>query len=208
MDITEIALAQVTEQFLLYLKSLGNASQSDIANFLVVASRLILIKSRAILPSLSLTEEEEEGIEDLKQRLERLSYFRKIARAMEKIVGLGKEAFSRESFSGVEPVFYPPRDINVLKLVKIMDEFLAATAKIIRIEEKTIQPRFSLEESIDEFIVKISSRLEAAFSKLIKENSSKVDIIISFLAMLELVKRRILTVRQENNFEEIILTKI
>lgn len=208
MDITEIALAEVTEQFLLYLRSLEDVSQRLIASFLVVASRLILIKSRAILPSLALTEEEEEGIEDLKKRLELLSYFRKIERVIQKLSESNHSAFSRDAFSGIEPVFYPPKEANPAYLSKLMGDFLNTVPKIIKLAEEKIMPRFSLEERMNDFISKISHRIEEVFSQLASSGEAKIDVIISFLAILELAKRRVLEVKQEDNFGEIILTKV
>jgi len=69
LDITEISLAKITDQYLSYLKQIQNISLESLADFLVIASRLILIKSRMLLPELELTPEEEEDIETLKQRL-------------------------------------------------------------------------------------------------------------------------------------------
>ena len=70
LDITEISLAKVTDQYLTYLKNSEVISLDDLANFLIIASRLILIKSRMLLPTLELSKEEEQDIETLKRQLE------------------------------------------------------------------------------------------------------------------------------------------
>src|SRR5258706_15754469 len=69
LAITEISLAAVTDDFLKYLETMLEVPPGVLADFIVVASRLVLIKSKSLLPELPLTEEEEEDIKDLEQRL-------------------------------------------------------------------------------------------------------------------------------------------
>ena len=86
LDITEISLASVAEQYLEYLNNLQNISPGVLVNFLTVASKLILIKSRSILPTLEISEEEEEEIQDLKKQLEEYKKFKDASKIIGKIV--------------------------------------------------------------------------------------------------------------------------
>src|SRR3989344_4289829 len=115
LEITLINLGKVTGDFLDYLKSLDEQSKhpSVLADFIVVASHLLLIKSKAILPSLELTEEEEVDIHDLEARLKIYKEFKNAGVIVE---GLWKKAPSyhgREFFANLPVIFYPSKNITI-----------------------------------------------------------------------------------------------
>jgi len=130
MDITLVNLAQVTGDFLEYLKNLDENSKhpSVLADFVVVASQLLLIKSKAILPSLELTEEEEGDIKDLEARLKIYQEFSakgKSASGEPNASGLidvlwrrKKSSYGRELFLNLPPVFYPSKNLTIERLEK------------------------------------------------------------------------------------------
>src|SRR3989338_2091690 len=103
LEITLVNLATVTGDFLSYLKSLDEQTKhpSVLADFVVIASRLLLIKSKAILPSLELTEEEETDIKDLEQRLRIYKEFKIASELMKKTWEKRQPIYGRELFSNL-----------------------------------------------------------------------------------------------------------
>jgi len=203
LNVTELSLAHVADQYLEYIQNNQNIQLENLAEFLSVASRLILIKSRALLPMLKFTEEEEEEIKDLTEQLEEYKKFKEISLVIGKLARAGHSSFSRESFSGVKELFYPPEGINVYDLKKGFLRVLEGIPVIEILQEEVVSEVITLESRISELEQSLRQRVESSFSQIVATASDKVDVIISFLAMLEMVKQRIIQVEQEELFEEI-----
>ena len=208
LDITEISLAKVTDQYLAYLKALENISLEDLANFLVIASRLILIKSRMLLPSLTFTEEEEEDIEALKRQLEEYKRFKDLANIIGKIANNRNITYSREKHGGLGTIFYPPKNFDPEDLKtnfkRIMEEIVLLSEKL---PEESIKLKISIEEKIKKIQDELSTRIKTTFQNIVEKNGSKTDIIISFLALLELIKQRLAAAEQNKIFGEIKISR-
>lgn len=202
LSISEISLARVTDEYLSYIKKLERRDPEELAEFLVVAAQLMLIKSRSLLPSLPISEEEEASIEELEARLvqyQRLRELTKELKAREKKSGI----FSRESFAGIEPVFYPPPRLTLDMLAKNFQNFLASIPKIEKLAEEKIKRIISLEDKIAHIKSFLSTTLEKAFSDIVRGAQEKVEIIVSFLAILELAKQKFLELDQDTRFGDI-----
>lgn len=208
LDIAEISLAKVTDQYLNYLKKIENIPLEDLADFLVVASRLILIKSRMLLPSLELTEEEEKDIEALQKQLEEYKKFKDLAKKIKEIADNKNMSYSREKYQGLKTIFYPPK---AFKLEDLKNAFKKILEEIALLEEKlpeeSLKLKISIEEKIKNIQEEISSRIKTTFHDITKKSKSKTDIIVSFLALLELVKQKLVTVEQKGVFENIAIKK-
>lgn len=206
LDISDISLAKITDQFLAHIESMPDKDPRYLANFLVVAARLILIKSRTLLPFFSVTQEEEKELTELKESLEQ---YRRVREGAKAIAGLEKKtrtAYHRPSGLGHFKMFAPPENITVETLALYFADIMAANAKAQALEEKLINPIVSFEEKIKD----IKSRLERNITEhfhALTDKSSKAHIIISFLAVLELIKLNFLTAEQDQMFGEIVLTK-
>jgi len=208
LDITEVSLAKVTDQYLTYLKNLKNIALEDLANFLVVASRLILIKSRMLLPTLELSEEEEEDIESLKKQLEEYKKFKNFAKQIEKIAKEKNIAYSREKYQDMKSVFYPPKNFKLEDLKVTFEKILEEIALLEeKLPKENLQLKASIEEKINYIKNEISNRIRASFQDLTKQARSKMDVIVSFLALLELVKQKLVAVEQKKAFEDIKISK-
>lgn len=201
--ISGISLAQVTNEYLAYVKSLEKINPVEIAEFLVVASQLILIKSRSLLPSLQLTEDEEQCIEELESRLREYRILRELSKELKKLTGSGVQIATRESYAEYRPVFYPPPSVTGKKLADAFAAFLAAIPKVEKLARETIKRVISLQERIQQIQWSLQGRVEKAFSEIVGSSAEKMEIIISFLAILELAKQKIIDVDQEDLFEEI-----
>jgi len=204
LDITAISLSEVTADFLNYLRSLAETPPAILADFIVVAARLILIKSKALLPELPLTEEEEEDIKDLEARL---LIYKEFKNAGENIALLWKKqniSWSRELFGNRHiSVFYPPGDISADKLKNSLDSMLKAL-EVIQLREKSLARTaiVSVEEKIEELLGYLKGKEHSPFGELVK---TREEAIVLFLAILHLLKDRLIDIEQSGNFYDIII---
>lgn len=202
LHINDVSLSQVTDDYINYVKALQEFSIPGVANFIVVASTLLLVKSKSLLPTLDLSEEEEGDIRDLEDRL---MIYKKIRDLSKNI----KSSFGESViFEGGErkldtTVFAPSKDLNLKSLISSIGD----TIKNIPVKEiipKTIVKKVvSLEEMIGSLIERVESGLRLSFKEFSKDKSEKVEVIVGFLAMLELVKQGAIDVVQENLFDDI-----
>jgi len=207
LNISEISLAAVCDQFLDHAKHFEEVEPYYLANFLVIAAKLILIKSKSLLPFLELTQEEEEGVNELRQRLEE---FQNIKKGAEFIKDLEeKQRLSYERVSGLKNVrvFLPPKNISKEYIFEIFSNLISSLPEKVELEEKKIEAIISFEDKLAEIKDRMLKFKEAYFHDM-TDKSSKVNIIVGFLAVLELVKQRFLMVEQEDNFGNIKLKKL
>ncbi|MDQ1283702.1 MAG: segregation and condensation protein [Patescibacteria group bacterium] len=206
MDVTELSMAKVADEYLEHIKDNEAIRLEHLAEFLSVASRLILIKSRSLLPMLKFSEEEEEEIKDLTLQLEEYKKFKEASEKLGKLSAAGRISYAREGFGGVREIFYPPEDFNIFDLKKYFEFILAEIPLIEKLQEEIVTEVVTLEERINELEMKIRAKVETSFSDLVANASDKVEIIISFLAMLEMIKQRVVAVEQGELFSEIRLS--
>src|SRR3989344_213050 len=116
LDITTIALAEVTEQFLQYLKQLQSVDPTALADYLSIAAKLLVIKSKAILPTLELEAEEEDAGFDLESRLLLYKQFKETARFLKTLDNRRKQSFSRSITFEQKISFYPDPHVTAKAL--------------------------------------------------------------------------------------------
>lgn len=206
MKITELSLAKVADQYLEYIKNTESIALSNLADFLTVASRLILIKSRALLPMLDITPEEEAEIKDLAKQLEEYKKFKEASAKLGKLASFKRIIFSREAYAGVRSVFVAPENVNAYDIKKYFLNILSAIPIIENLQEEVVAEVITLEEKITALENSLRLRIESSFSEFVGNADSKIDVIISFLAVLEMVKQRIIHVEQQELFSEIKLS--
>jgi segregation and condensation protein A len=203
LDITELSLAHVADQYLEYIRNNDGIKLENLAEFLSVASKLILIKSRALLPLLTFTEEEEEEIKDLAKQLEEYKKFKEASLVLGKMSEAGKISHERPSYAGVQNIFYPPENINIFDFRKYFQLVLHEIPMVEKLDEETVREVITLEEKINDLQNTLRQRVEMSFAELTQGATEKIDVILSFLAMLEMVKQRIIDVEQNDLFQEI-----
>lgn len=205
MDIAELSLAEVVADFLNYLKTIEQKEPRMLADFIVVASRLILIKSKALLPNLELNEEEKEDIKDLEERLKRYAEFKPTMAIFKKLFEANNFSVSREFLYNQEPVFYPADNFNISSMQSAMKSIFDVFSQLT-IETQKIEPELiKLEDKINEIIKKIESGI-AKFSDVTKEKSRR-EIVILFLALLHLLKEQLIKVEQNEGIGDIIIKR-
>lgn len=203
LNITELSLANVADQYLDHIRNDEKICLEHLADFLSVASKLILIKSRALLPMLKLTDEEEEEIKDLTYQLEEYKKFKEASKKIQKMSVLGRISYSKNGYQGIKSIFYPPEDFNVFDFKKYFLQVLSDIPIIEVLQEEMITEVVTLEDRIVDLETAIRKKVETSFSELVSMASDKVEVIVSFLAMLEMVKQRIVQVDQGELFSEI-----
>ncbi|MFZ3031969.1 MAG: segregation/condensation protein A [Candidatus Moraniibacteriota bacterium] len=208
LDITQVSLAQVADQYLAYIQSEEMISLENLSAFLTIAARLILIKSRALLPVLHFSDEEEEAMEDLEYRLKAYKLFREASQKLGLLFVQSKAAYTRESFLGTQVVFYPPKDITKEALRQHFVDVLGDIPVFEVLPEKEMALVVTLEEKILHLQQTLSDRVESSFHEIIKNAEDRVEVIVSFLAMLELIKQRFITVKQEKFFSDIHIKRL
>lgn len=209
--ISDVSLAEVTEEYLSHVKKLTETSSrlGEIASFVAVAATLILIKSKSLLPSLELSQEEEGSIATLEGRLRLYEEFRRLGEHIK--ARFGKEIIFPPGERKFEIlVFLPDERITKGAMMTLARGVLATMPTATKLPEVPLKKIVTLEEMIRRLTEKIEKGLEMNFRDFVplgKSREEKVTMIVGFLAMLELVRQGILEVEQENHFEDILISK-
>lgn len=205
LQITEVSLAKVTDDFLHYLGTLQEISPALLADFISVASRLILIKSKVLLPDLTLTEEEETQIHDLEQRLA----FYKIWKEAEKIIAatFGKNRLHGRSYlSSVNAAFYPAPGLTVQTLSKAFEGVVQSLSIFTRETETLKESIIAIEEKIAEILARFTTESSMSFRAVSGSKHIK-EVVALFLAVLHLAREGRVHLEQQTNFSDIMVTR-
>lgn len=208
LAISDISLAKVTDEYIAYVKTLERLDPEALAEFLVVAAQLMLIKSRSLLPTLALNEEEEESIDELEKRLSEFKKLQELVQELKKFESVLPVMVSRESFIALEPIFYPPPKLTLEKIGQSFSSFLAAIPKVQKLAEEKLTRVISLQEKITHIREFLMNSVEKAFSELVSGSKEKVEVIVSFLAILELARQKFIDLDQNELFSEIRIKKL
>jgi segregation and condensation protein A len=204
LDITTLSLAAVTEQYLGYLHQLEEMQADEISAFLVIAAKLIQIKSEALLPRPPVRESGEEDLGALLvEQLKLYKRFKKIANLLGE-----REAQNLRTYLRLAP---PPKIEGKLDLSNITIADLIEAAKEVYSKENEKQalgtvisaPKVTIREKIELISKRLGAAEHAHFRELLGENPTRIEIVVTFLALLELVKRYRVSARQEGLFTDI-----
>ncbi|HEY4493450.1 MAG TPA: segregation/condensation protein A [Candidatus Paceibacterota bacterium] len=203
MHISDVSLREVADAFLSHIEKLEELPVADTADFVYVASILILIKSKSLLPGLELEPEEQASIDDLEKRLAIYKILKEQTGELSKLFG-SMPIYSREESANFEIIFASPDLLDPKLIFEVINQVLASVPKAEALEKKSVQKVISLEEMIVKLADRMQSTLKSSFKSFTRlERTEKVNVIISFLAMLELVKRGAIEVRQHAHFDDI-----
>ena len=200
--INEISIAKVTDDFISYLQNRGEYSIKDTSDFLVIASTLLLIKSRSLLPSLSLTDEEKADIMDLELKLKIYKRIKELSVHIKS--SFGKNILFFPNARKMEPVFSPD---SLMTKENITNAIFAVIKNLPKFEVKPrvmVSKVISLEEMIQDLTKRIQSSIKMSFKEFSgMGKTDKVNVIVGFLAMLELVKQGLIEARQSDKSGDI-----
>jgi segregation and condensation protein A len=205
LDITAIALATVTDQYLTHIRALQeNARADEISAFLVIAAKLIQIKSEALLPRPPVREVgEEDPAEALAQQLRIYKRFKELAGLLE-----AREAQGLRTYLRLAP---PPKVEARLDLSDITLTDLLNAAESVYLSEKEKQslgtvisaPKVTIREKIAYLSEALRKNKHASFKGLLGPTATRLETVVTFLALLELIKRYRVSVTQDSIFGSI-----
>lgn len=214
LDITQISLAQIADQYVSYIRENGNIDPDLSADFLVIAAKLLFIKSKTLLPYIN--PEEEEETEELEQQLKMFKEFLDASQRLEGIIKAKNFMFSRRHrkgelkyIIGSEHLFSPPKNLKKEELARQLRGLIKQQEgkDKHRLEEGELEYKINLEEKITEIQQKLMKRLSYSFNKLAGNSASRTEVIVSFLAILELAKQRNVKLEQKGSFSDIMVTR-
>ncbi len=211
LDITEVSLLQVTEQYLRHLRSREHIDLGMLAEFIGIGARLLLLKSRALLPKEEQpVEDDTEPEDDIRALIEALKEYRRFKQAAEFLREreVGHGTYRREVPPPEVPLPTGLAAVTLSSLVDLIREVLERmpeeepAAPEIRREPVRLRDRMrSLVETLE--TTKVTS-----FRRLIEAATSRTMVIVDFMAVLELIKQRYLAARQSESFGDIELVRL
>ncbi|MDD5527850.1 MAG: segregation/condensation protein A [Patescibacteria group bacterium] len=210
MDIAEISLAKIADQYVEFIRQTADIEPEAMADFLVVAAKLLYLKSKALLPYLF--PEEDIGEDDLERQLR---MYREFLEAMKKLEAILKEKrfmfapLERKLWKMIgaeEKFFAPPKKLDKNELAAVFREFLVRS-KIVKLEEETIKHKVNIEEKIQGIRDALLAKINLSFRDFLAKAESKTEVIVSFLAVLELMKQKTISVEQGELFAEIFISR-
>ncbi len=201
--INDISLAQVADDYIAYIKSLNEFPIADSSHFILIASTLVLIKSKSLLPDLNLTVEEQESIDDLEDRLKQYQKYKALSVHLRERFGINVE-YLRLPSKEKKIVFTPDKNTSIDRIFETVKAVIQNLPKKEFVPKAIIQKVISLEEMMDNLSERITKSFKMSFKDFSGHGKAeKVNVIVSFLAMLELVKQGIINVRQDSDFQDI-----
>jgi len=200
MPVSDISLSSVCDAYLAYVEKLPELPLGETAQFILVASTLLLIKSRALLPTLELSEDERESVEELERRLARYAVFRKAAKLLRKEWGKAPLFFPKRAPE--RPTVFTPAEAAPSSILAAAQKLLNTLPKPEALMQAAVAPILALEEVILALKDRLTKAFRARFSEL-TAGQGKESRIVHFLAMLELVRNGGASVTQDKLFSDI-----
>ncbi len=204
LSINELSLAQVTDDYIQHVRGHGTFPMEDAAQFIGIAATLLLIKSKSLIPDLELSSDEEEDMDDLKRRLAEYERVREMMRELSRI--FGKQVMVSAGERAPEVAFAPARDLTLAKLESALADALAALEKEEKLPEARVRPLVTIEEMMDTLLTRVQKAMTISFREFSGTAKEKVEVIVSFLALLELVKEGAVEALQNGSFSDISIT--
>lgn len=206
LPITEVSLAQVTDDYVTHINA-HEPPPEELADFLLVATRLLLMKSHEILPR----EEElfEESSQSLASQLQLYQLFCKAADLIDRQQQLSARSFGRTQADVIKPEgLVLPDGVTTQSLAQAFWGLLKHLEPFFRLQQAAIERVVSVKERLKEIHDALLTRSRLVFHEMIGSGRSKVDIVVSFLALLELVKQRTVHVMQSDVFGDIEIKRV
>ena len=185
--VNDLTLSNITEDFIQHVRAQSAFPVEETANFIQIAATLLLIKSKSLIPDLALTDEETADVEDLKRRLEAYEKVREATRELSRIFGRTVMLPAGERVPEIS--FAPSDDLSVNALAEALARVLATREVVEELPEARVKPLVTIEEMMDRLAKRVQSAMTLSFNEFSGNQKEKIEIIVSFLAVLELVKQ-------------------
>lgn len=214
LDISEVSLLQVTDQYLARLEALGEGHGADkvesLADFIVIGARLMVLKSRALLPSdaVDVDEEEEDVGRELVQMLEEYQRYREAVSVLRTIDSSGLRAFPTRSVTATKrraPQSLPD-SLTLDLLSRLVHEALArAAARKPKQEVELQREPITVEQRVSDLRARLRPGTRLSFRRWIADAETRIEVIVTFLAILELYKSHAIEMQQDESYGDILV---
>ena len=205
LDISQVSLAAVADQFVSHIQRNPDIPLEELADFLVVAARLVYMKSKLLMPELQ-DNDLEEG-PDLESQLRMYRAFIQVSRKIDARWKSKLRSFprSRRPFRLQEVKFLPPPEVTSEVLRDIMGRIIARLEPFVNLPQAALERVVTVQDKIRQLFKRIKEKARLTFSSFLGRKVTKPEAVASFLALLELVKQWFVKARQTELFDEIII---
>jgi segregation and condensation protein A len=202
--INDISLAAVTDEYIARVNAATDHPIGETAEFVALAATLLLIKSRSLLPQLELSSDESRDIKELEYRLALYQIIKETARGLHS--RLGTPALYEGVVPERDPLFLPDATITIESLRAAAQTLIQGFPQSLTLPKVSVKTIVSIEEMIERLQQRVSSAIKLSFKDFAGiGKKERTEIIVSFLAMLELVKQGILNATQDATHGDITL---
>ncbi len=208
LDISDIPISEITEQYMEYIKIMKTLDLDVVGDFLVMAATLMQIKSRMLLPPDPTDEEEEEEDprDELVRRLQEYKKFKEIAGALKEKETRRKDFFVRtvdeearnQLKEDAKEVFF---EASLFDLINALSDALNKVPE--EVIHKIIAEEFTVEQKIHDILHSLLNEPSVSLHRLFRSARSKEEMIVTFLAILELIRLKEIKAIQRRSFEDI-----
>lgn len=217
MDIYNVEINRITNDYLKYIENLKQMDLEVTSEFIVVAATLIEIKSKNLLPKKEKEAEDEEDIE--RNLLQKLIIYKQIKESTsffkEKYTNAGSIYTKKpEIIEEVETATDNGDILNNISLFdlyniysNLLDIYVNKQNKANVIQKKIYVDKYKIEDKVDYLSEKLTEDKTTKFSELIEECECKIECVVTFLALLEMIKLKLVTAYQSNNFGDILIER-
>lgn len=192
LSITEISLVSVADDYIAYINTLEQKNLVDISQFIVVASTLILMKAKSLLPGVVYTEEEEKQVHDLEQKLELYAFLISLTSKVHSLFGTTK-LYSREHASHKNAVvFVPDNRVDTIMLQSIAKLTLASCVTPKALVKVAVEQALRIENVIEKLLERVNKAQSVTLASLTSGATTFIEqkklLIVNFIALLELLR--------------------
>ena len=219
MDIYNIEIYKITNQYLRYLDEMKEMDLEITSEFIVIAASLIEIKSKSLLPKVKVEDENEDDIENkLKLRLIEYKQIKAVSSFFkERHINSGEIYSKKPEIIEIEEEKAPKSNEDIFKNLtlidlyniynNILDTYHNKQNNINVVQRKIYTDKYKVEDKMKELLDRFNNANVIEFRSIIKESESKLETVVTFLALLELIKLRVIIAYQEGNFKEILMKR-
>jgi segregation and condensation protein A len=206
LSITEVSLAEVAEEYIAYIKTLDQKDLIDISQFIVVASTLMLMKAKSLLPGVAYTEEEEKQVHDLEYKLELYAILAEASSNVRAQYGK-KILYSRPPTYQKVTVFVPDARVTPVFLQSIISLTLMSFVAPKALVKVAVEQALRIENVIENLLTRVKSAQSVSLQSMAGQAASgeeqKKLLIVNFIALLELLRTGTVHVEQHHDGGEI-----
>lgn len=212
LDIYDIPIAKITKDFLEYLQYLQELDLDIAGEFIVTAAELMQIKVQMLLPREGEGEEELDPRAELVRRLLDYKRYKEMAEQMQRMSNEQSKVYYRRNFTSDPKIVEDPSEENLLRDVSLFDLIAAFKYVVDRMPRKHVheinKPNVTIDEQIDYILNFFKEKSEATFVQIVSAMVEKIRIVVTFIALLELIKQKQIGVRQVDPYGEMVIVKL